>query len=73
MKGSVRFLFFWIGKDNVGGGTLSCISNQYGPSGERIDGFEVLFGSDPNVVPGRHNRWGYARELAFWNQVPGSR
>ena len=70
MKGSLKLLLIWIGRDNVGGGTISRISSQSGVSGERIDGYSVLFGSDPKAVPGNHNRWGYARELAWWK--PGN-
>lgn len=67
MRGSVKLLFFWIGKDDLGGGTIARITSQPISSGERIDGYSVLFGSDPDTVPGKHNRWGYARELAWWN------
>lgn len=67
MKGSLKLLLIWIGRNNVGGGTISRISSQSGASGERIDGYSVLFGSDPKAVPGNHNSWGYARELAWWN------
>ncbi len=73
MRGSVMLLFVWIGRDNVGGGTISRITGQPGTSGELIDGYSVLFGSDPNAVPGKHNRWGYARELAWWNQENSSK
>jgi hypothetical protein len=68
MRGSVRILFFWIGKDNVGGGSISRITAPSLFYGEKIDGYSVLFGSDPDAVPGKHNRWGYARELAYWDQ-----
>ncbi len=71
MRGSVKLLFIWVGKDNVGGGTICRISNTDNSSREKINGYSVLFGSDPGSVPGNHNRWGYARELAWWN--PGSR
>jgi hypothetical protein len=72
MKGSVRLLFFWIGKDNVGGGTISRITQPVNSRESSVDGFEVLFGSDPEAVPGNHNRWGYARELAYWTNRNGS-
>ena len=72
MRGSLKLLFIWIGKDDVGGGTISRITSQPGVSGERIDGYSVLFGSDPDAVPGKHNRWGYARELAYWNRENNS-
>jgi hypothetical protein len=67
MKGSLKLLLIWVGRDNVGGGTISRISSHSGVSAKRIDGYSVLFGSDPKAVPGNHNRWGYARELAWWN------
>jgi hypothetical protein len=68
MRGSVRLLFFWIGKSGVGGGWISRIQSV-GQTTSRIDGWEVLFGSKPETVPGGHNRWGYARELAYWGQA----
>ena len=65
MKGKVRILFFWIGKDDVGGGHISLtrMPADDAISKERI---EVLFGSKPERVPGRHNRWGYAFETSYW-------
>ena len=64
MRGSVRVLFIWLGKDDVGGGTICRITGRDKTSGAGIDGYSVLFGSDPGAVPENHNRWGYARELA---------
>ncbi|UCF37085.1 MAG: hypothetical protein JSU96_20205 [Acidobacteriota bacterium] len=72
MRGSVRLLFFWIGKSGVGGGWISRIRTSGELSGAWFDGWEVLFGSNPEAVPGSHNRWGYARELAFWGSPEGS-
>ncbi len=72
MRGSIKLLVVWIGKDDVGGGTISRIKGQDSTPGERTDGYSVLFGSDPGAVPGNHNRWGYARELAWWNRENGS-
>ena len=67
MRGSIKLLILWIGKDDVGGGTISRIKGADGTASALIDGYSVLFGSDPGAVPGNHNRWGYARELAYWN------
>jgi hypothetical protein len=67
MKGMVRLLIFWVGRDNVGGGRVSFLEATKKDEAAWIDGVEVLLGSDPNRIPGRHNRWGYARELAFWH------
>ncbi|MBN2320393.1 MAG: hypothetical protein JXR49_15030 [Acidobacteria bacterium] len=63
----VRLLIFWIGRDNVGGGRVSLLKATKKEESAWIDGVEVLLGSDPEKVPGGHNRWGYARELAFWH------
>lgn len=68
MRGSVRILIFWLGKDGVGGGYISRLKATTADSAVDIVGVEVLFGSDPDRVPGQANRWGYARELAFWRK-----
>lgn len=66
MKGKVRLLFFWIGKDDVGGGTIS-VAEEPRPDGKSWkEEIEVLFGSKPERVPGGHNRWGYGVENAEW-------
>ena len=71
-RGMVRLLFFWIGKDDVGGGRISFLEPQAERGEEWTDGIEVIFGSRPDRVPGGHNRWGYAKELAFWRTADGS-
>ena len=68
MRGMVRLLFFWVGKDGVGGGRVSFLESA-SEQDTWADGVEVLFGSEPKAVPGGHNRWGYARELAFWQRA----
>lgn len=74
MKGKVRLLFFWIGKDKVGGGTISFLKAPGETEHSGSEGVEVLFGSIPERVPGGINRWGYAREWACWEATPtGSR
>jgi hypothetical protein len=67
MKGMVRLLLFWVGRDDVGGGRVSVLEAAQEDGASQVDGVEVLLGSDPERVPGRYNRWGYARELAFWH------
>jgi len=72
MRGMVRLLFFWVGRSNVGGGKVALLDDCTSPAGEMVNGVELLFGSFPERVPGGHNRWGFARETAFWNRVePG--
>ncbi len=66
MKGAIRLLFFWLGRDDVGGGTISILSKPGSQPGSRREVIEVLFGSKPERVPGKVNRWGYGREWADW-------
>jgi hypothetical protein len=61
LRGEVRPLLFWMGKDSVGGGQVKVRRD-----GAREE-IEVLFGSDPDRTPRRVNRWGYGRESAEWN------
>jgi hypothetical protein len=68
MKGSVRVIFFWIGRDDVGGGRISFLRVPAAADGSRLEGTEVLFGSRPDRVPGRINRWGYGKELTYWRE-----
>jgi len=71
MKGMVRLLIFWVGKENVGGGRISLLAPSHEAGSNWTDGVEVLFGSEPERVPGGHNRWGFARELASWKRGSG--
>ena len=66
MKGKVRLIFFWVGKDRVGGGHITTVRQPRSDQGRWAEGVEVLFGSNPERVPGRINRWGYGREWAVW-------
>jgi len=66
MNGKVRILFFWIGKDDVGGGNITLVRTPPDDEGIGRERIEVLFGSKPERVPGRHNRWGYAFETSYW-------
>ncbi|HVN77442.1 MAG TPA: hypothetical protein VMW38_00435 [Terriglobia bacterium] len=66
MAGRVRLLLFWVGKEDVGGGSIT-FSDQFLPSAQlKAEGIEVLFGSNPKQVPGRINRWGYGQEWSYW-------
>jgi hypothetical protein len=65
-RGMVRLLFFWVGKNDVGGGRISFLESRADQGDQWTRGVEVLFGSRPDRVPGGHNRWGYAKELAHW-------
>lgn len=73
MKGKVRLLLFWIGKDDVGGGTITFSRAAGNSDGVREESIEVLFGSKPERVPGKVNRWGYGRETAYWEKMDGGR
>ena len=69
MRGKVRLLFFWVGKDDVGGGTITISRGQNADSVWREE-VEALFGSNPDRVPGKINRWGYGREESLWSSNP---
>jgi hypothetical protein len=66
MTARVRLLFFWAGKDDVGGGYI-----RRGVSAEdpRQEFFQVLFGSDPGKAPRAINRWGAGTEVS-WHKDP---
>jgi hypothetical protein len=69
LRGEVRPLLFWLGKDDVGGGRISLRTRPV--SGQRWrEEIEVLFGSEPDRIPGRINRWGYGREVLEWVHGP---
>ncbi len=71
MKGKVRLLFFWVGKDDVGGGHIA-VGRRPEPAGGWTEQIEVLFGSNPERVPGGINRWGYGTETGQWRKRTGS-
>lgn len=68
MTARVRLLFFWAGKDDVGGGYIVRGFSKEEPREERI---EVLFGSDPAKAPRGINRWGAGTEI-LWHQEKAS-
>lgn len=73
MNGKVRILFFWVGRDDVGGGNITLVQTPADVDGVSRERIEVLFGSKPERVPGKHNRWGYAFETSYWRALaPGA-
>ena len=60
MTVKVRLLFFWIKRDDVGGGYIRRSVSRADPNLELI---EVLFGSDPAKAPRGINRWGAGTEV----------
>lgn len=70
MKGKVRLLLFWVGKDDVGGGSISISVHPDLQGNSRTERIEVLFGSKPERVPGNRNRWGYGVEESRWEISP---
>lgn len=62
MTARVRLLFFWTGKDDVGGGY---IRRGVASDDPREEFFQVLFGSDPAKAPRAINRWGAGTEVSW--------
>jgi hypothetical protein len=56
MSGRVRALVMWVGRDDVGSGSI-----RWRGDGEGT-GYELLIGSDPLRAPGKLNKWGYLAE-----------
>jgi hypothetical protein len=67
LRGEIRPFLFWVGRDDVGGGRIVIRRTYSSPERWRED-VEVLFGSQPERIPGRINRWGYGREMAEWTR-----
>ena len=67
----LRLLFFWVGRDDVGGGYIKTGQAVDDPTLEMI---QLLFGSDPAKAPRAINRWGAATEVLRSNgsQTPVS-
>jgi len=68
MTARVRLLFFWVGKDDVGGGY---IRRGISKDDQHQELFQVLFGSDPAKAPRAINRWGAGTEVA-WHKDPAA-
>jgi len=62
MTARVRLLFFWAGKDDVGGGFIRRGVAKDDPHQELL---QVLFGSDPAKAPRAINRWGAGTEVVW--------
>jgi len=60
MTCKVRFVFFWGGRDDVGGGYVR-IGKAAGDDREQM--VQILFGSDPAKAPLSINRWGAGTEV----------
>jgi hypothetical protein len=69
MTARVRLLFFWAGKDDVGGGYIRRGISTDDP---RMDFIQVLFGSDPSKAPRAINRWGAGTEVSWHKEPVGS-
>ena len=67
MTARVRLVFFWVGKDDVGGGYIRRGSSAEDPHQEF---FQVLFGSDPEKAPRAINRWGAGTEVSWHKNLP---
>jgi hypothetical protein len=66
VHGKVRLILFWVGRDDVGGGTIDISRKRDPASLAWTEEVGILFGSDPARVPGKINRWGYGRERSEW-------
>jgi hypothetical protein len=66
MTARVRIVFFWAGKDDVGGGYIRMGVSKSDPRQELL---QVLFGSDRAKAPRAINRWGAGTEVV-WHKDP---
>ena len=69
MTARVRLLFFWAGKDDVGGGFIRRGFSKNDPRQELL---QVLFGSDPAKAPKAINRWGAGTEVVRHREIPST-
>lgn len=69
MTARLHLLFFWAGKDDVGGGYIRRGVSTEDPRQEII---QVLFGSDPEKAPRAINRWGAGTEVSWHSNPVGS-
>jgi hypothetical protein len=60
----LRLLFFWVGRDDLGGGYIKLGQAIDDPSIRMI---QLLFGSDPAKAPRAINRWGAGTEVVRLN------
>jgi hypothetical protein len=59
----LRLLFFWVGRDDLGGGYIKASQALDDP---RLRMIQLLFGSDPAKAPRAINRWGAGTEVVRW-------
>ncbi|HUE42202.1 MAG TPA: hypothetical protein VMP12_01510 [Candidatus Sulfotelmatobacter sp.] len=69
MTARVRLVFFWVGKDDVGGGY---IRRGIAADNPREEMLQVLFGSDPAKAPRAINRWGAGTEAVWHKEAVGA-
>src|SRR5687767_15597530 len=53
MAGKIRLVMVWVGRDDVGSGTI-----KWRAAGDQT-AIELVIGSDPSRAPGQLNKWGY--------------
>jgi len=63
----LRFLLFWVGRDDLGGGYIKAGQAVDDPNLQMI---QLLFGSDPAKTPRAINRWGAGTEVV---RIDGSK
>ncbi|NWG13330.1 MAG: hypothetical protein HXY20_07340 [Acidobacteria bacterium] len=69
VSASVRLIFFWLSRDDVGQGYIRAGPHPAGDGAERL---ELLMGSDPRKAPMRINRWGAATEVYRGSDCSGA-
>jgi hypothetical protein len=67
MSGRVRFLLFWLGRESVGRGKVTFEKLGLPELSKVEEKVTVLFGTLPERVPWRINRWGYGEEIGIWS------
>ena len=60
----LRLLFFWVSRDDLGGGY---IKNGRAVDDPNLHMIQLLFGSDPAKAPRAINRWGAGTEVVKWS------
>jgi hypothetical protein len=68
MTARLHLVFFWAGKDDVGGGY---IRRGVSAQDSRQEFSQVLFGSDPEKAPRAINRWGAGTEISWHKNLVG--
>ena len=72
VRAEVRLVFVWAGRDRVGGGRIAFRRTAGSTPLEWSEEVEIIIGSDPERVPGKVNRWGYAQERSDWQLSGGN-